>query len=326
MSGKNTTGLSVRYFPYQLEFKKPFKIASVERSVTDNLYIKYSKDGHEGWGEAVFPPYILENQEGAIKRLQDLNWEFTNERELFQAIQENQSILNQEPSLACAMETCLLNWLAASKKCTLNEILDLDSIKKETSFTIGMSSNEELEKTVKNTPEATYFKLKVNEVEIERIFNKYASITSKPFVVDANQGFNNYYKAKYWAEKLHSEGVSYFEQPFHKDDFESHKRLRDAVKVPIVADESFQRLHDIDKVVDSFSGINVKIIKTGGILEAKECLLEARSYGLLTVIGCMSGSSTSISSASSLVGLADFVDLDGVYLIKNDPDLDLFKK
>jgi L-alanine-DL-glutamate epimerase-like enolase superfamily enzyme len=323
---KKTSGLNVHYFPYQLEFKKPFKIASVERLFTDNLYIKYSKDGYEGWGEAVFPPYIHENQQTAIKRLADLNWEFTDETELFRVIQKNQTILKHEPSLACAMESSLLNWLAASKKCSLNDVLELDSIEKETSFTIGMSSNIELEETIKNTPKATYFKLKVNELEIERIINKYKSITSKPFVVDANQGFKDFNKAKYWADKLYSEGVFYFEQPFHKDDFESHKRLRDSVEIPIVADESFQRFQDFDKVFDSFSGINVKITKTGGVLEAKKCLLKARSFGLKTIIGCMSGSSTSISTASSLVVLADFVDLDGVYLIKNDPNLELFKK
>ena len=75
---------------------------------------------------------------------------------------------------------------------------------------------------------------------------------------------------------------------------------------------------------NSFDGINVKIIKTGGVLEAKECLLRAKHLELKTVLGCMSGSSTSIKTASTLVGLADYVDLDGIYLIKNDPDLDLF--
>ena len=316
--------MKLNYFPYHLKFKRPFKIASVERLGTDNLYLKYTKDGYEGWGEAVFPPYIKENQKASIKRLADLNWEFTNETELFGIIKENQSILIEEPSLACAMETCLLSWLAASKKSSLNDILQVDYSEKTTSYTIGMSSDEDIEDIINRTPQAEYFKLKVNESEIGRIINKYSSLTSKPFVVDANQGFKDYNKAKYWAKKLYNKGVSYFEQPFHRDDFESHKRLKNDVKIPIVADESFQRLKDTDKLHNSFDGINVKIIKTGGVLEAKECLLRAKHLELKTVLGCMSGSSTSIKTASTLVGLADYVDLDGVYLIKNDPDLDLF--
>jgi L-alanine-DL-glutamate epimerase-like enolase superfamily enzyme len=118
--------MPIQYYPYHLKFKKPFKIASVERTGTDNLYIKFTKDGFVGWGEAVFPPYIQENQQTAIKRLTDLNWGFSNETELFRVIQQNQTILKQEPSLACAMETSLLNWLSASKKTSLNEILQLE--------------------------------------------------------------------------------------------------------------------------------------------------------------------------------------------------------
>ena len=106
--------MPIHYYPYHLKFKTPFKIASVERTGTDNLYIKFKKDGFEGWGESVFPPYIHENQQTAIKRLADLTWDFTDETELFRVIQQNQTVLKQEPSLACAMETSLLNWLAAS--------------------------------------------------------------------------------------------------------------------------------------------------------------------------------------------------------------------
>lgn len=316
--------MSLKHFTYYLKFKKPFKIASVERAGTDNLYLKFTKDGFEGWGEALFPPYIQENQQTASKRLADLNWEFSNEPDLFRRIEQNQTILKQEPSLACAMETCLLNWLAASKKSSLNEVLQLDSIEKETSYTIGICSNKEMEEVIKNISEATYFKLKVDENEIERIVTTYASITSKPFVVDANQGFTNREKALYWAKELSTMGVSYFEQPFDKEDFESHEWLKSQVNIPIIADESFQRITDIEKTFKSFDGINIKIIKTGGVIEAKECFLKAKSLKMKTVLGCMSGSSVSINSAKSLSALADFVDLDGVFLIKNDPDLTQF--
>lgn len=317
--------MNLNYFPYHLEFKKSFKIASVERLGTDNLYLKYSKDGFEGWGEAVFPPYINENQKEAIKRLADLNWRFTNETTLFQIIKENKTILNNEPSLACAMETCLLNWLAASKKTSLNKILQLDYLKKETSYTIGICSNNEIEEAVRNTPEANYFKLKVNEEEIERIINKYTSITQKPFAVDANQGFKSREKALFWASELSEKEVAYFEQPFNIKDYESHKWLKNKVNIPIIADESFQRMTDFEKVSKAFDGVNIKIIKTGGVLEAKDCLLKAKSLKMKTILGCMSGSSVSINSAKSLSALADFIDLDGVYLIKNNPDLNQFK-
>ena len=316
--------MSLKAFPYHLKFKKPFKIASVERAGTDNLYLKFSKNGFDGWGEAVFPPYIVENQESAIKELSKLNWEFSSEDELFKVIARNQVVLKLQPSLACAMEACLLNWLANSKGFALSEVLGLSSIKRTTSYTIGISSNDEISKSVRETPEAEYFKLKVNEREIERVVEQYCSISDKPFVIDANQGFLNYKKALYWSEKLFDLEVEYFEQPFHKDDWLNHQKLKEATQIPIIADESFQRFNDLGKVEKAFDGINVKIIKTGGVLEAKRILLKAKELSLKTIVGCMSGSSTSINTASSLVALTDYVDLDGVYLIKNDPDLNSF--
>ncbi len=311
----------IKVFPYHLKFKKPFKIASIERTGTDNLYLKFEKDGFEGWGEAVFPPYLSENQDIALNRVADLNWQGS----VSEIIKHNHEILKDEPALACAMETCLLNWESAKRGVSLAKYLDLDEVKKPTSYTIGISSNNDIEEAIKNTPEANYFKLKVNEAEVERIVNHYRSLTDLPFVVDANQGFTDYSKAKYWADKLNDFGVAYFEQPFHKKDLESHKRLTQSTKISIIADESFQRYSDLEIIKDCFNGINVKIIKTGGVLEAKQSLIKARELGMKTILGCMSGSSVSINSASALSSLVDYVDLDGVYLISNDPDLSKFK-
>ncbi len=310
----------IKVFPYHLKFKKPFKIASVERTGTDNLYLKFEKDGFEGWGEAVFPPYLSENQESALNRVKDLIWEGS----LDEVLKHNHSVLKDEPSLACAMETCLLNWEAGKRRISLAEYLELDKVARPTSYTIGICSNKEIAEAINSTPEATYFKLKVNQAEIERIINQYRSLTDLPFVVDANQGFTDFEKAKYWAGKLSDFGVAYFEQPFQKEDLESHKRLTQSTNIPIIADESFQRFTDLEKVKECFDGINVKIIKTGGVLEAKQSLLKARGVGMKTILGCMSGSSVSINSASALCSLADYVDLDGVYLISNDPDLKSF--
>lgn len=307
----------IKVFPYHLKFKKPFKIASVERTGTDNLYLKFEKDGFEGWGEAVFPPYLLESQVSALERVKGLKWEGS----VCEMLKHNREILNNEPSLACAMETCLLNWESAKKGVSLAEYLALDQVVKPTSYTIGISSNHEMAEAINNTPEATYFKLKVNQAEIERIINRYRSLTDLPFVVDANQGFTDFEKAKFWADKLNDFGVAYFEQPFHKEDLESHKRLTQSTNISIIADESFQRFADLEKVNECFDGINVKIIKTGGVLEAKQSLLKARELEMKTILGCMSGSSVSINSASALSSLADYVDLDGVYLISNDPEL-----
>lgn len=291
----------------------------MERLGTDNLYIRLDSQGVKGWGEAVFPPYLAETIRSAEHDLSKVDWVINDDETIFDLIARNQQILKDSPAAACAMEVCLLSWFAKLQEKKLHEVLALPKVDKPTSYTIGICSDQEMKERVEDTPEATYFKLKVSEQEFDRIITTYQSLTTKPFVVDANQGFTSRNLALRCANKLHDLGVSYFEQPFIKEDLESHAWLKSETGIPIIADESFQRIGDISSLLDSFDGINVKIMKTGGLLEAKEALSKAKAKGLITVLGCMSGSSVAIKAAQSLSSLATYVDLDGIYLISNDP-------
>ncbi|MDC1188700.1 hypothetical protein N8089_02800 [Flavobacteriales bacterium] len=306
-------------FPFHLKFKHTFKLSSAERTGTDNLYLYLENEGAEGWGEAVFPPYLNENNETSQALLKEVYWVIELQETFFDLLSRNALVLKKNPAFACAVQVCLMNWYASKTSQTLEDLLMLKKAEKPTSFTIGICSNTEITARINESPEATYFKLKVNEAEIERIVLHYTSQTNKPFVVDANQGFTSKEKAKEWAEKLHEMGVQYFEQPFDKDDFSSHAWLKSVVQIPIIADESFQKVEDLDEVEQAFDGINVKIIKSGGLLESRAALYKAKAKNLITILGCMSGSTVSINAASTLSSLADFVDLDGKFLIKNDP-------
>lgn len=309
----------LKKFPFFLKFKHPFKLSSVERLGTDNLYVRLDNKGVLGWGEAVFPPYLNETITSAKNDLIKIKWVVDEHETIFDLISENQKSLKDSPAAACAMEVCLLNWFANFHGKELHEILDLAKVDIPTSFTIGICSDKEIKERVEENPNATYFKLKVSEQEFDRIIATYQTVSSKPFVVDANQGFKSKHEALRCANKLNDLGVAYFEQPFSKKDLNAHAWLKRKTKIPIIADESFQRIGDIDKLLDSFDGINVKIMKTGGLIEAKEALIKAKENGLITVLGCMSGSSVAIKAAQSISSLANYADLDGMYLISNDP-------
>ncbi len=309
----------LKKIPFFLKFKHPFKLSSVARFGTDNLYIRLDNQGFRGWGEAVFPPYLAETISSAMNDLIKVEWVVKDYETIFDLIARNQEVLKDYPATACAMEVCLLSWFANLHRKELHDILALPKIDLPTSYTIGICSNQEIKQRIEETPEATYFKLKVSETEFDRIIGTYKSATNKPFVVDANQGFSSRDEALRCARKLHDLGAAYFEQPFLKEDIEAHAWLKNKTKIPIIADESFQRIGDIDSLLDAFDGINVKIMKTGGLIEAKEALIKAKENGLITVLGCMSGSSVAINAAQSLSSLATYVDLDGIFLISNDP-------
>jgi L-alanine-DL-glutamate epimerase-like enolase superfamily enzyme len=65
--------------------------------------------------------------------------------------------------------------------------------------------------------------------------------------------------------------------------------------------------------------VNVKLDKTGGILEAYRMIQVAKSLGMKTMLGCMVSSSVSVTAAAHLSPLVDYADLDGNLLIANDP-------
>lgn len=306
-------------FPYRLEFKFPFRIAHTERTHTDNLYLLLSHQGRIGWGEAVFPPYMRETQAEAVKILSTLRWPGDPAGlDIPAFLAEVEKEVPSSPCLLAAVDMALHNLQSAVTGKSIRDKYAISGQIPATSVTLGISSKREMEEKIKSAAGAAYFKLKIDEQSIGRMVGEYLALCDKPFVVDANQGFRSIAAAAAWTEKLHKLNVAYLEQPFHKDDLDSHRRLREKSPIPIIADESFQRLSDLDRLVDSFDGVNVKLMKSGGIFEACQALRKIREAGLRSVIGCMSESSVAAGAAGQLAPLADWVDLDGPVLIKND--------
>ena len=89
--------------------------------------------------------------------------------------------------------------------------------------------------------------------------------------------------------------------------------------LPLVGDESYQSAADAETCAQRFHGINVKLVKTGGITAGKQALEAARARGLKTMLGCMIESSVLITAGAHLANLTDYLDLDGNLLITNDP-------
>jgi L-alanine-DL-glutamate epimerase-like enolase superfamily enzyme len=117
---------------------------------------------------------------------------------------------------------------------------------------------------------------------------------------------------------LHERGVVFIEQPMPKDNLEDTAWLTARSPIPIIADESVQRLGDIEKLRGVFSGINIKLMKCTGMREAWKMINLAKSYNMKVMIGCMTETSCAISAAAQLSPLCDWADLDGNVLISND--------
>jgi len=114
-------------------------------------------------------------------------------------------------------------------------------------------------------------------------------------------------------------GVEFIEQPLAREDWEGMKKVYQHSVLPIIADESCQTPTDIKRCHNYFDGVNIKLMKCGGITPALGMIKEAKALGMKVMLGCMTESSIGISAIAHLVPLLDYVDMDGALLLKDDP-------
>lgn len=312
--------LKLTTYPYQLQFKFPFRISHGVRRYTNVVFVKLELNGLIAWGEAALPPYLPETTQSVIDFL-----------EAFSKSQSNHNIENWLEELSkeqvnmsakAALEMALWSLKAQISKQTIAELLGFAAATYPFgTYTLGVSSLREMKLKV---AEATRFgfeilKLKLNGKEDEEMVSGFRQLSNKPFAVDVNQGWNEAEVAKRKIEWLSKCGCVLVEQPLPVSLNKSMKWLKQDSPLPLYADESCQRLSDVDFMVEGFHGINIKLMKCGGVREAFQMIEKARSLKLKILIGCMSESSVGCNAAAALTPLADYADLDGPYLISNDP-------
>jgi L-alanine-DL-glutamate epimerase-like enolase superfamily enzyme len=188
-----------------------------------------------------------------------------------------------------------------------------------TTFSIGIDTPETTKAKVEEAAQYPVLKIKVGLDTDDATLAAVRAATKKPLRVDANEGWKDREEAVRKINGLESQGVEFVEQPMPADRIEDTRWVRSRVHIPIIADESCLHAQDIPKVKDAFDGINVKLDKAGGVLEAYRMILIAKSFGIKTMLGCMVSSSCTVTAATHLLPLVDYADLDGNLLIANDP-------
>ena len=156
------------------------------------------------------------------------------------------------------------------------------------------------------------------ENDRERIL-AFKAASNASFCVDANQGWHSVEEAAKEINFLATKGCLFVEQPMPVAMNDRLNELRALITLPIILDESIQKLSDLMDLAPFCDGINIKLVKCGGLASAKELMRIAKRSGKKVLIGCMSESSCGAVAASELSGWADWVDLDGPLLISNDP-------
>ncbi|SDL44914.1 L-alanine-DL-glutamate epimerase [Pedobacter sp. ok626] len=313
--------MKIAYNAYSLELKHPFSIAKFSRTSTPVMLIRLSYENIEGYGEASMVPYMGESVETAVAFLKKVDWNrFVHPFNFEETLNYLDSIEKGHPAIKAAIDIALndINGKLLNKPCY--EIYGADPLKMPvTSYTIGIDTAEVIKEKVADANGFKVLKIKLGRDNDKELINTIRSVSDLPLYVDANQGWTNKKHAIEMIYWLHDQGVQLIEQPMDKADLEGNAWLTGRSPIPILADEAVQRLSDLEGLRGAYHGINIKLMKSGGIYEGHQMILKAKSMGMKVLIGCMSETSCATQAGMALAPLCDWADLDGPWLTKNNP-------
>ncbi len=304
---------------YKLQLKHSFTISRSTRTEIPSLIVELTENGFSGFGEATANPYyntFIEKfeEELQLKRsIIEINLKIQPE-EYWNYLQP---YFQNNMFLLCALDEAYYDLYTKTKGLKLYEYwnLKINNLPK-TNYTIGIDTIENMVLKMKEVNFPIY-KIKLgtkNDLEIVSELRKH---TNAIFRIDANCGWTVEETIRN-SKLLKNLGIEFIEQPLPAEDWLGAKMVFELSQLPIIADESCLIESDIDKCVGYFHGVNIKLMKCGGLTPAKKMIENAKNLGLKTMVGCMTESSIGISAIAHLTPLIDFVDMDGALLLKKD--------
>lgn len=312
--------LTLRFKPYELHMKHVFTVAEGSRSTTPVMLTEIEFDNIIGYGEASMPPYLGENYETAgtfLSKVDLTKFESPFLMEDILTYVDNIAIGNY--AAKASIDIALHDLTGKIMKQPWYKIWGLDpSHTPNTSFTIGIDKPEVVKVKVREAMPYRILKVKLGKGNDKEMIEAVRSETDKPICVDVNQGWTDKKMALDMVHWLKEKGVVFVEQPMSKTSFDDTAWLTQNSPLPIMADEAFQTIKDFTKVHGVYSGVNIKLMKCGGLRSAYAMIKMARALDMKVMIGCMTETSCAVTAAAQLSPLVDWADLDGNLLIDND--------
>ena len=315
-----TNGLQLITHQFDLPLKHPFTISRSTVSVQPTLIVELSDGIHRGFGEATTNDYYGMTMERMIRAVEKVRsvveqvthldppslWRLTHEQ------------LPDDPFSVCAIDQAAHDLWGKQQKSSVFQLWGLDANQLPLSnFTIGIDTVENMVSKLNEIPDWPVYKIKLGTSDDLKIVRELRKHTAATFRVDANCG---------WTVKetidnsrvLSGMNVEFIEQPLPAEDVEGAQRVFDASALPIIADESCIVEEDVTRCANRFHGVNIKLVKCGGLTPARRMIESARQLGLKVMVGCMTESTVGISAIAQLLPLLDYVDMDGAELLAQD--------
>lgn len=310
---------SIEILPLPLRYA--WRLSRNTSTEKTNLLIRASENGSEGLGESAPNIRYDETPERLLKEFEaihpTLNQDFTRETWV--------SFLKDLPisqALKFGLDLAFQHLHVQKQSKSLPEFLGLKGgSKREICYTIPVMNPEEIQPffEAENLARFPWIKVKVNRDLALPMLSALSSFYNGPIAVDGNEAWNSAAEVTQFLNHPDRPELLFLEQPLPAALREEYIRLKPESPVPIWGDESVLYQAEPDFWRQAFSGINVKLMKAGSLSNALQLLQTARQHGLQTMVGCMVETSIGISAALALESMADYMDLDGFLVLKNEP-------
>ena len=322
MKAKFMIKMKLTYKEYELQHKHVFTISKNSRTTTPDMQVQIYYEGYTGYGEAAMPPYYPESPDTAKKFYEKLNLgQFKDPFEMEKILDYVDHVSPENHFAKASIDIALHDLVGKLMGYPWYRIWGYD--KKQTpstSFTIGIDESETVKQKTREADRFNVLKVKLGGGNDKEMINAVRAVApDKPLYVDVNGGWKDKHQALdmiYWLEE---NGVVFVEQPMPDAQKDDIAWLSEKSLLPVIADESIQRLSSVMDAYQVYDGINIKLMKCTGMREAHKMINLARSLNMKVLMGCMVASSCSITAAAQLSPAIDWADLDGNLLISNDP-------
>jgi L-alanine-DL-glutamate epimerase-like enolase superfamily enzyme len=305
---------------FELPLQHVFSISRESTSVQPTLIVELSDGQHRGYGEATTNKYYgatielmrlaLESVRPVVESVESLNPEAL--------WQQTWPLLKENPFAQCALDEAAWDLYGKQRGAPVYKLWGLSTDRvPQSNFTIGIDTIEVMVQKLLEMPGWPIYKIKLGTKHDLDIVRELRRHTEAVFRVDANCGWSAD-EAIANSLELAKLGVEFIEQPLPATDWAGVKKVFEQSALPIIADESCISESDAERCVGHFHGVNVKLVKCGGLTPARRMVVKARQLGMKAMVGCMTESTVGISAVAQLLPLLDYVDMDGAALLASD--------
>ena len=305
---------------YELPLKHRFGISRGSSDTVRSMIVELRQDGRVGYGEATENTYYgtaLDSLAAELESVRPVVESTTlDEPEIFQ--RRMMAELADSTFARCALDEAAWDLRGKLLGRPVWKLwgLSLDSLP-TSNYTIGIDAIEVMVRKLDESPVWPVYKIKLGTRDDLEIVRRLREHTAAVFRVDANCGWT-VEETVGNSRALAPLGVEFIEQPLPADDWRGMEKVFARSALPVIADESCRLPQDVQRCHGCFHGVNIKLMKCGGLTPAREMLAKAGQLGLKRMAGCMTESTVGISAIAQLLPLLDYVDMDGAELLAED--------